>query len=313
DIVLTGHTHKNQIYDKNSNLCDGNVDTLRFIQTGAGVETYLRKIIVQDNKVIACDPVVVKEHKSFSVFCPVDISLVDTTGRYVNKNKEEIDNVHYSYMNYSDGYEEKTIRIYDDIGDYKIIIEGNDTGEFDLEINSISSEKIEFAEYKNVSVVKGTKAIVQTKDEDEQIDYNMTLDEDGDGIQEDIIVPSVKTSELVESPIVTILYPNDFEEINDNFIISGISQPENIIKVECRIDNEEWENVDGLDTWEHSISTKDLSEGTHMISVRVWNGNEYSYDSVEVILNKDNTPGFELIIFTIAIGLILIIYYDRKQ
>jgi len=310
DVVLTGHTHDDEIYDKYGFIKNGydNEDTI-YIQTDACIEGgKFRKIVVQNEKVIVCDTTILTNHNFFRVFCPVDIYLIDENGRKVGIESSEIENVYYDSVSYGD-YDEKNIIVYGHIGEYSIYIEGEDEGEFRLEVSTVSTEKREVFEYENVSVNKGSKANILVKDG--SIDSNMVLDYDGDGIDDQQISPTNTYIEIVETPTILISYPLDLDKISNTCMVKGIAQPENIIKVEIRIDNGDWITVDGKNNWEYELPIDDLEPGKHMITARVWNGNEYSYDSINVIKETD-VPGFELILVFCALAFILFLKRKRQ-
>jgi len=291
DVVLTGHTHENKIYDEYCNIRKGSEDILRFVQTGAAEETFMRKIFVKSDQVTVGPPIHVVEFTKYRALCPVDLYLVDSAGNYVSKEKNEIDNVYFSSMTYSDGYEEKSIIVYDDIGDYNVYIEGQDKGEFSLQVSDVSLDKYEIIEYNNITIDKGSKANIEIAQGD--VGDKMEFDSEGDGVVDSQISPSNTSVFYSEIPEIIILSPVNNDEVKDDIVVKGVVNSDFIISIEIRIDSGEWKVVNTEDNWEYIFSINDLTEGTHVITARIWNGNVYSYDSVSITIKN---PVFLLVL-----------------
>lgn len=81
-----------------------------------------------------------------------------------------------------------------------------------------------------------------------------------------------------QKPKVEIIYPYDGVKISDSIEITGVAsdQDGNISKVEIQIDNEIWIQVEGTTKWQYFWNTKSVNSGNHTISVRSYDGQEYS-------------------------------------
>lgn len=82
-----------------------------------------------------------------------------------------------------------------------------------------------------------------------------------------------------KKPVVEIAYPKDGATVSRIVTISGsASDPDgddNLLIVEIRI-NDEWISVEGNTKWSYEWKTYDLDEDTYTVSVRSWDGTDYS-------------------------------------
>jgi uncharacterized membrane protein len=130
-----------------------------------------------------------------------------------------------------------------------------------------------------------------------------------------------------QPPTVTITSPLPGSTISGTFEILGTaSDPEGTLqRVEIRMDDGNWIEVSGTTTWSYDWDTTSVSDGQHMITVRAYDGINYSSE-INVIIEVDNPesgrqpdeePWVWVLIIIIVIILITVIivwtYYNRKK
>jgi len=119
-------------------------------------------------------------------------------------------------------------------------------------------------------------------------------------------------------PIVAITEPENGSAVKGSIIIKGKAWDEDgnesIVKVEIRMDNGTWHIVNGTNSWNYSIDTKELKNGMHVVETRCYDGHDYSnVASIHIeVKNKNKTPAFEIIAFITAIA-ITFVYHKRKR
>lgn len=81
-----------------------------------------------------------------------------------------------------------------------------------------------------------------------------------------------------EAPTVTIETPPEGATVNGTVEVAGnASDPDgNVSRVEVRIDQGEWTNATGTENWSFSWDTTGVSDGTHTISARSYDGQNHS-------------------------------------
>ncbi|ENO12325.1 hypothetical protein MBGDC06_00021 [Thermoplasmatales archaeon SCGC AB-539-C06] len=131
-----------------------------------------------------------------------------------------------------------------------------------------------------------------------------------------------QTKNISENLSVIIITPSIDADVSGVFKIVGTAENADgtIQSVQIKIDNGDWNNADGTTSWTFDWNTTSLSDGSHIINVRCYDGSSYS-EVETVIVNVDNgksitipkdfTPGFELILVVSALAFIL--YYKRKK
>jgi parallel beta-helix repeat protein len=147
----------------------------------------------------------------------------------------------------------------------------------------------------------------------------------GDGVESSEVfgTPTAPPNILPISGI-TSLAPG--QVLEGTVTISGIaSDPEDSLeRVEIRIDGGQWIEVTGTDTWSHDLDTTALSNGDHTISIRSYDGEDYSAeDTVTVEVNNpkpkedktlfEETWFFPLIIVVIIIIVLVLLMAMRKK
>jgi len=96
------------------------------------------------------------------------------------------------------------------------------------------------------------------------------------------------------SPMVKILQPSDDSEVSGNISILGTSEDADgmIIRVEVKIDNNDWQVASGSESWNITCDTTKESEGIHTIYAQSID-NKYAYspeESIKVIVNNNEPP-----------------------
>ena len=100
-----------------------------------------------------------------------------------------------------------------------------------------------------------------------------------------------ETDTANHKPVVSISYPFDKSTVSSLVMISGISSDldgdEDIRKVEVKISDNEWDKADGTTQWIYHWNTYDYGDGRYIVSVRSWDGEEYS-DVQTLTVDVDN-------------------------
>jgi len=116
-----------------------------------------------------------------------------------------------------------------------------------------------------------------------------------------------------QPPTVKITSPNNGKTVVGVITILGTASDEDgsIANVEIRIDNGDWEDATGTNSWSYDWDTETVNDGEHTIKARSWDGKDYSsITTITVTVDNEEDkggggiPGFELII---AIGVIMFI------
>ena len=63
-----------------------------------------------------------------------------------------------------------------------------------------------------------------------------------------------------------------------NFFGTATDDGDKLIRVEMRIDFKEWFTVNGTSEWHHELDFGPLTQGDHIVEVRAYDGNHYSWD-----------------------------------
>jgi len=83
-----------------------------------------------------------------------------------------------------------------------------------------------------------------------------------------------------KKPIIEINYPTYRMKVSSLVMISGTATDpdgdDELIQVEIKIGNNEWEKADGTKNWSYDWNSYDYNDGTYNISGRSWDGKEYS-------------------------------------
>jgi len=117
-----------------------------------------------------------------------------------------------------------------------------------------------------------------------------------------------------KKPRIIIWTPSDNVTVKWELEITGCVEIENrtIQKVELRIDMGVWVVVDGTTTWEFVLNTTILGNGWHDISVRAFDGGEYS-DEVMVRVLVDNPEEIPRPDFAVESDFIFLELIDKDE
>jgi len=114
-------------------------------------------------------------------------------------------------------------------------------------------------------------------------------------------------------PTVSISSPSEWGKVKGTVTITGASYDNDgsIEKVEIKIDDKGWVEVNGTSSWSYPWDTKKVSNGYHTISVRAYDGTDYSdVQSITVNVNNEKEkgfiPGFEITILLAGISVALL-------
>ncbi len=115
-----------------------------------------------------------------------------------------------------------------------------------------------------------------------------------------------------QRPVCEIVHPVEHERIHETHTISGTASDEDgtIVKVEIRIDNGSWIQVNWNTSWSYEWDTTNVSNGEYTIYARSYDGEDYS-DEVNVTVDVHNPTEEEMmygeIFFWTAVVLVVII------
>jgi hypothetical protein len=115
-----------------------------------------------------------------------------------------------------------------------------------------------------------------------------------------------------QAPTVTISSPTGGEIVSGTITISGsASDPDGVVSiVQIRIDSGSWVTVSGTTSWSYSWDTTKVSDGSHTISVRCFDGTDYSsIDSLNVnVKNAEAVKPSEIPwLYIIIVSIIIIV------
>ncbi len=99
-----------------------------------------------------------------------------------------------------------------------------------------------------------------------------------------------------DKPVVEILYPRSRMTVSGIVMISGIASDEDgndtLTSVEVKINDGEWNIVDGTTEWSYDWRTYNITDGSYSVYARSWDGTDYS-DIAEITLVVDNPDARE--------------------
>jgi hypothetical protein len=90
-------------------------------------------------------------------------------------------------------------------------------------------------------------------------------------------------------PTCTISNPSQGAKLSGSSTISGTSSDVDgtVEHVEIKIDSDNWNQVQGTQSWSYDLDTTVISNGVHTVYARAYDGNDYS-DEVSVSIEVDN-------------------------
>jgi len=126
------------------------------------------------------------------------------------------------------------------------------------------------------------------------------------------------------NPAVEITTPKDNEKMAGILVISGTAEdPDGSIqKVEIKIDDGRWETIQGTDIWSYELDTTIYADGEHTVTVRAFDGEDYSEEvAISIIIGEKIADGelnpwliFGIMLVVIVIVLALAIgLFSRKK
>ncbi len=114
---------------------------------------------------------------------------------------------------------------------------------------------------------------------------------DNHGIWSEYVEASLEIQEYIAPveaniiPTVMLLFPAENDVLGDLIVLSGRANDEDgeIDQVELSIDGTAWVILQGTDFWTYEWDTQSESNGPHTISVRSYDGEDYSIQETVVI------------------------------
>ena len=108
---------------------------------------------------------------------------------------------------------------------------------------------------------------------------------------------NVKVDPIAGLPETDIIYPHQDQVIRGDVNIIGVAQARYGLKqLYLKIDNEEYQPIDGAEYWSYRIPAEDLPEGKHTLRVKAMDNNDLEGPEFKMDFILDvNPPVFELI------------------
>ncbi len=160
----------------------------------------------------------------------------------------------------------------------------------------------ETLEYVEISVDGGDWELV-TGTTDWSFEWETEEEENGDHLlrsrafdgedhsQVEELALSVNNQQPNNMPVVRIVDPEDEEEVSGTITITGTASDDDgddtIQVVEVSVDEGDWEEVDGTDSWEFQWDTTEVEDGEHTLGFRSYDGEDHS-EVEEITLNVMN-------------------------
>lgn len=123
-----------------------------------------------------------------------------------------------------------------------------------------------------------------------------------------------------QTPTCTITSPSPGTKISGAIVISGTTSDSDgtVQKVEIKIDNSNWIEIEGTTNWSFHLDTTSLSNGEHTLHFRAFDGINYSSEA-NISIRVDNPSAdsdeawlWILTIIIIVIILLLVLFYIKK-
>ena len=115
-------------------------------------------------------------------------------------------------------------------------------------------------------------------------------------------------------PVVNVSYPIPDSKLSGTVEINGTAfTPEGTLqKIEIKIDDGDWVQVIGTNTWEYYWDTTQVSNGPHKIYLRAFNGSDYSPEENITIIVDNPLPSsekqfFNELWFWVLISIVIVI------
>ena len=89
---------------------------------------------------------------------------------------------------------------------------------------------------------------------------------------------------------------SEIDKSKKTFTIKGTSSDdEEVIKIQIKIDNEEWQDAIGTTTWTYEWDISKVNEGKHTIDIRAFDGNIYSeIEKIDVFIIKEDEIKYDV-------------------
>jgi hypothetical protein len=113
---------------------------------------------------------------------------------------------------------------------------------------------------------------------------------DGDKVE---LYHKMRIDDTNDPPEVGITSPTPGETVSGEITISGwASDPDGSVeRVEIKVFSDSWKSTQGTESWSYSWDTRSMENGHYMISVRSYDGMDYSIiRSINVEVNNTETP-----------------------
>ena len=132
------------------------------------------------------------------------------------------------------------------------------------------------------------------------------------------VTVNVDNSEPNDPPTVTVISPDTGETLSGTIFVSGTADDSDgdIQSVQIRIDSGSWQTASGQTSWGYGWDTTTVTDGSHTIYIRSYDGTDYSniYSLLIKVENKNDNnggiPGFD---FLFAIGVILTMLIHKRR
>ncbi len=151
---------------------------------------------------------------------------------------------------------------------------GTDTLEIDLPASNVE-------EIQNFDIVGWTAEEVNIDEESSNI-FQDVVPDDADFFSG--LFP-------IEAKPLIITDPKHGSTLSGTYTIKGITNNESISSVEVQLDSEDWNyatSIDDWQRWDFQLDTTAMGEGIHTITARAFNGTDYYYDSINIIVDQSN-------------------------
>lgn len=112
-----------------------------------------------------------------------------------------------------------------------------------------------------------------------------------------------------DPPICSIAAPDPGSTISGFYVIIGTAYDLDgtVERVEIRIDEGPWIQVNGTTSWSYTWSTTTVSDGWHNIQARSFDGRDYGWDASTIIVdNSHQVSIFEQLWFWMAVAVVII-------
>lgn len=131
-----------------------------------------------------------------------------------------------------------------------------------------------------------------------------------------------------EPPTVSITSISPGETLNLTVDISGDAHDPDgdsqLVRVEVRIDNEDWQDAIGTIDWSYELDTTSLSNGDHNITARAFDGTQYSTPVEVPFVVENEIPGpgdilgeflwlWIVLIIVVAVAIVLLLLLRRRR